>query len=258
VKLARQSHLIAGYDCRVECQHTPKGEHGQSSSEWLYIIGSGDAALTLIVMSGEYPDGTRRPPDARDLTLHVAWRTEQSDVRSSSLGEGCDYVDGGRCFRAASTIVGARDFFVAHGQSTFEQPESFWTALEDKFAVMYGTAERADDRFKQCPTCVGEGVIEKGAGWPDNIERTSDAALRLGTKPDSRCGEFYLNGWRAGADRAADGRNGWAASYIRTQYGSVRRHAGNEQIARALVRGYRDGRRAGRRARQMSTAEVLW
>ena len=173
----RVQQVVPGYDCRVECKHEHKGNHGICPDKWFYVVGSADCALALTVRSCDYPatvdDAAERVarhypqgPEGTDLTLHVPWPAgddAEDDIRLGRGGEVCSLIETGRCWRPHSTSIGAEEFFRNHGQPTFEQSEAFWeamraeaTRLAAKVVEVYGGLRR----LVQCPHCRGRGVTE--------------------------------------------------------------------------------------------------
>jgi len=173
----RTSFVEPGYDCRVECQHKVKGDHGICADGWCYVVSTGECAGMLFVRSANYPstvDTSRheafmRRPSGSDLTLHVSWpaASDEDDTREAvrlHQGRDCALVDGGRCWNPKSTALGAKEFWDAHGSPDgFDQPESFWEALREKATAWIADAKAMRARLahvRQCPACQGRGVVE--------------------------------------------------------------------------------------------------
>lgn len=127
--MERVSKLFPGYDCRKECQHEHRGEHGICADVWWYAVTDTTRAVALQVMSADYPASVERAELPRVLqgasgacmTFHVA---------DSESDRECGLVSCGKC-RLDYTYLGARDFWKEHhvGEQR-DQPESFWLALE--------------------------------------------------------------------------------------------------------------------------------
>lgn len=185
----RKSVIVPGYDCiYAECTHDPKGKHGIHGDEWHYHLHADDdlTALCLSVYTSNFPDTI---PESHWRDELPKSRPIEKQVRGSDLslyarfpvgdGEGgdLDYLrEGGggfkidleseilAQFRPYSTALGANEFFAEHGDPhQFKQPESFWKALEAKFAAWDDRArtERIDTRYERCRACKGRGVTEK-------------------------------------------------------------------------------------------------
>lgn len=162
----RHFQRTPGYDCRVQCQHQEKGDHGTHCDEWWYavVLGPGDFALSLRVFAGNFPGRTRKP-QGTDLTGHAGFFLED-DEDAFRLGQplgSCPYL--GRCSISHTTGLGAREFYEQHGIQKFngtgEQPESFWVALEDRARLLAAEAHkrRLDPKLHRCPRCDGRGVV---------------------------------------------------------------------------------------------------
>lgn len=137
--MERISFKQPGFDCRKKCKHTPKGDHGIHCEEWFYAVREGDFALSITVYSPNWPD-TVEPetvqrlnkflPEATCLSMHHA--------KPEYLGEDeqpCQFVEGGTCYGNYTRFgLDVDRFWKAHARSSgFEQPESFWKAMERRF-----------------------------------------------------------------------------------------------------------------------------
>ena len=131
--IERRHFVTPGYDCRVECKHEPKGDHGIASDEWHYVVSEGERAVSLSMLSQCYPPSVDREsmdPAVRsilfDRDLIGSLRTHVTDPG----GGYCEWVEGGAC-KSDVTCLGAAEFWKEHGESTQpEQGEAFWLALE--------------------------------------------------------------------------------------------------------------------------------
>jgi hypothetical protein len=128
--IERKSHTTPGYNCKVECPHEPKGDHGRHCDNWYYVVSEGKWVVVLTVFSGIYPDSVdtsrmdpeQLVPTGAYLTFHWA----------AADGEPCELVPGGLC-KSDGTCLGATKFFEEYGDKTqFTQPETFWKALEER------------------------------------------------------------------------------------------------------------------------------
>ncbi len=182
--MKRISHRRSGYDClHAPCQHTPKGDHGISGGAYHWAVVDGDVALSAMVHTQEFPEtvpkakrdemARREAEDIRrglgptgSIGYHSAFPPTREDVLNGPTKEPCDLLDV-PCYNAGDSYLAIREelrpvmAFDANGLPTFEQPEAFWLALEAKLRRRAATlrAERADLKWKVCPTC-GQGTVE--------------------------------------------------------------------------------------------------
>lgn len=155
--MIRRSERVPGYDCRMGyCPHEPKcdpskgGRHGE---EWHYVIAADDglSAVTLRVFTHIAPHPAlpyHEPPpkgvSPAELAYHAAYVHEDPLGRLEHPIRDCEYVAGGRCLPLDDSTLPARELWDRHGDARgFEQSESFWRALEDKF-VERDVQHRAD------------------------------------------------------------------------------------------------------------------
>ncbi len=156
---ARFHYETPGYDCvatpcgKRGCGTHPGANHGVHCPEWNYIVSDGTIAVSLQVFSGLYPRGRTIPPRGATMTTHAAFITDM-DSREPNP---CAYLDAGTCYSAGTTYCGAQEFFEAHGVPQYEQPESFWRALEAE--LLRRAKQKQDDRIYLCPTCHGCGTV---------------------------------------------------------------------------------------------------
>lgn len=136
--MERRTESKPGYDCRRECKHEPKREHGIHCDEWWFAVVDGGHALSLTVFSGIYPesvDSSTLYRSTRECAgSAMAWH------HADPSGDECEYVEGGRC-TGGVTFVHAADFWEAwgHPSAGLEQPETFWSALEAKLWEVVGS-----------------------------------------------------------------------------------------------------------------------
>jgi hypothetical protein len=174
-ELRRASFRRPGYDCRRECKHTPKGDHGWHGDEWIYVVGDEEGALVLTIFANEFEGDPALTAELRrgasersqracgsDLTLHTRFPIDVEHVREAAQGTKCEYVVG-RCFTAWTSARQADDFFTEHGADTFDQSIAFWDAFSERFLELMADARarRVDTTHAQCPTCAGAGVVAK-------------------------------------------------------------------------------------------------
>lgn len=168
--MRRQTVVVPGYDCiRTPCGKRGCGthvgaNHGIHNEEWIFAVCDGDAALTIVVGSGKYPETVpgaihgRDKPTATDLALHTAFPVLGEEIREPGDGHACEFVEGGRCWDGGrSSFSWAEEFFKTYGAATQEQPESFWVALEGECRK-----RRADIGVlpKRCEACCGTGLVK--------------------------------------------------------------------------------------------------
>ena len=127
--MERRAHSEPGYDCRRECLHEKKGDHGIACFTWWFAVVEGLQAVSLSVLSGQYPesvDASSLPALLREVQ-GGCWAVHHADPK----GGVCEYVAGGKCQGNTSFLAGEA-FWEQHGASELglEQPESFWQALE--------------------------------------------------------------------------------------------------------------------------------
>lgn len=168
-----------GFDCRADCQHTPKGDHGISGGRHVFAVQTdeGDVAVVLDLFGAEFPDTV--PADVRarmmedraidpmpSISYHAAFPTEREDVgkrgerdcRVLKPGAGCfvvaQYSDVGRWFRAVGGVSGR------------VQSEEVWLALEAMLASRVEEIRGNDARKKWmvCPCCEGQAFVPVGPG----------------------------------------------------------------------------------------------
>ncbi len=161
-----------GYDCRVECKHKVKGQHGIHCDEWVYAVVDRDAqaALELRTYTPFYPNGFEPGFDNKfwgaNLALHLGFAINKEQVKNPEPHPNCAYI--GLCFDGGSWGLLADELVQAHFDQTSEnrdQPK-LWQALEEKFVLLVQRANRealedGDLKWVRCKCCKGEGVVEK-------------------------------------------------------------------------------------------------
>jgi hypothetical protein len=171
-----------GYDCRVECKHDSKGQHGICPDTWICVVVDNDAraALEIRIHAPFYPE-TVIPEDlsgflrtfwGRNLALHFGYPTSPQQVLDGPESTKCSYI--GTCY--SSDSWGLRvDELMAHFDQRIgltnrehtalrDQP-AFYTALEEKLAALVAErqAERLSDgdlKWRKCDHCDGRGVVD--------------------------------------------------------------------------------------------------
>lgn len=181
--IQRVFNVRPGYDCRVECKHDPKGEHGLHCDEWVYTVVDRDAraALELEVYTPFYPPTVdkrgmlevRQPFMGSVLHSHYGLPTTKEQVQAAEPhSTNCAYI--GTCW--GSSFGMAADSMVAKyfennceggwpngpGDQRDIQPR-LWAALELRLVELIGFAERqrwedGDRKWIRCECCKGEGV----------------------------------------------------------------------------------------------------
>lgn len=164
----RASYIVPGWDCRVECKHEHKGNHGIHNEEWIYAVSDGEYAVSLRVGSGIYPSSVMhcesQPPRGWDLELHSPWTDDEEAIRRGDGGHACAFIEANRCYVMASSIHAGETLFAAHGAASFDQPETFWEAFQAKAKEWIGrarTARAQQPKLCRCPRCEGRGVVEE-------------------------------------------------------------------------------------------------
>lgn len=172
--MKRLFNRVPGYDCiRKPCGvngcGTHRGScHGIHNEVWRYVVIDGDIALALMVGSGVYPETVpeehRHDPDKPSgdyLFLHIGFPTKREQLLPGAAApEECEYV--GKCY--AGEAGSAARFVEAHFVGkTFEQPESFWLALEGRCDGLAREARknRVDTAYQRCPHCDGIGTVPR-------------------------------------------------------------------------------------------------
>lgn len=129
-EVRRGSRRDPGYDCRVTCEHEEKGDHGISGGVWWYWVSDGERAVSLMVLTNDYPPSVERPLPLALVEMCegvLGYHTADPEGRECSM-----LADGARC-RSDESYIGGQSFWKKHGSpAQFEQPESFWAALEEE------------------------------------------------------------------------------------------------------------------------------
>jgi len=170
----RQAVIVPGWDCiahpcgQYGCGKDPGSSHGRHNDEWMFAVTNEteDVVLTLTINSGVTPCCAPEPPDASDLSCHIAWPTSREQIKINAPPQHCSFVRGG-CYVYFTTCLGARKF----GEKYFvpelktEQPEAFWAALEARAIELEKSArsERADTKWARCPHCDATGTVARKA-----------------------------------------------------------------------------------------------
>ncbi len=112
-----------------DCQHEPKGNHGISGGTWRYAVVEETRAVSLSVLAVDYP------PNVDRSRLPVFMRRPQGEAicwHEASGDKPCDLLPGGKCNGECSYLAGGEFWDEHHVGEQFEQPESFWIALESR------------------------------------------------------------------------------------------------------------------------------
>ncbi len=182
--IQRVFNVSPGYDCRVECQHEHKGQHGIHCDEWVYTVVDRDAhaALELEVYTPFYPATVdkrailevRKPFCGGILLLHYGYATSREAVLEADAERNCAYI--GTCYPATFGLAAGvlvNKYFDNNledgwpngpGNQLEEQP-NLWAALEARLAelVEYGERQRREDgdlKWRVCECCKGAGTLE--------------------------------------------------------------------------------------------------
>ena len=133
--MQRVSALSPGFNCGPggrDCQHTPKGDHGCSGGTWRYAVVEDTRAVSLTVLALDYPPSVDRSrfsefmlrPQGEAMCWHEA--SGDGELRP------CDLLPGGKCQGDCSYLQAGQFWEEHHVGDQFEQPESFWIALESR------------------------------------------------------------------------------------------------------------------------------
>lgn len=148
--MKRVSRKEPGYDCvrhpcgKYGCGTSPGSSHGIACETWHYAVVDERTALTLQVMSGVFPDsvpddvGMLEYPMPTYIHLHASFPAANDPVEQE-----CEFL--GQCRIAAWGIGSAAELWdqAADKDRGFEQPESFWLALEERCRELTAEAELA-------------------------------------------------------------------------------------------------------------------
>lgn len=170
--MERISHRESGYDCRVECKHDRKGDHGIHGGRYLWSVRDGDVAVVLAVFAADYPETVEQRSRFRrekgllgSVFVHATFPTERSDLLKPPHPN-CDFLGGQACWEIWDSTLATDDFkpvvaFHSEGGPLFDQPETFWQALEAWLTERApGFREsRIDTKWKLCPCCKGEQTV---------------------------------------------------------------------------------------------------
>lgn len=133
--MRREHWVTPGYDCRTECKHQVKGEHGICGDQWVYAVTDGKRAVSISVITPRFPESVDlalHPPDVRAV-LERYFATALTLHEADPDGMPCKLVDGGLCSVGWATYFGAQRFWKAWGDERQpEQSEAFWRALESE------------------------------------------------------------------------------------------------------------------------------
>lgn len=114
--------------------------HGISGERWEYVVSNEKAALRLVVSTDIMPPTV---PGSHMASTHARPLKERRQGAYLSLhrvpdngnGEACDLLPNGRCIPEDLGALYVDRFFKEHGDpSEFDQPESFWNAMEDELS----------------------------------------------------------------------------------------------------------------------------
>lgn len=133
--MKRVSQKRPGYNCGPggsKCQHQKKGDHGIAADEWLYSVISDDGrhAVTLMVISADYPPDVDRRLFSERMNSPMGATLWFHEAAAADQGEPCDLLPCGRCTGDASYLAAQELWDEHHVGEQFEQPDSFWIALE--------------------------------------------------------------------------------------------------------------------------------
>jgi hypothetical protein len=104
-----------GFDCRVECVHEVKGEHGQHGDELLLDVRCPDVGASLVLLlntrDGKLLDdlNLRAPVLPASLHTHLSFVADVSHLHMSSAS--CDVLPGGTCWPGVDRYLDAEDYW---------------------------------------------------------------------------------------------------------------------------------------------------
>ena len=171
-----------GYDCRVICRHSPKGEHGQHGDELWLELRREDVAVRLQLYThardGVLEDSsfTRQYGyiNAAWLHAHFGFVVEVADVRTGATPEKCDVLREGMCWSSEGSTSTARELFtdadkpavVAHLTASdvelrvLDLVPEVWARMLAKMDSLRETALAAHAALpKHCHHCMGSGLL---------------------------------------------------------------------------------------------------
>jgi len=121
-----------GYDCRAQCQHKKKGDHGIMSDTWWYCVRDGDRAVSLSVYSSDYPATVDRSSLFGSLLCNRPVAITVHRKSSSGTDKACNWLDGQPCEPAMFSLIWADQHFKRFFQhrDAYVQGEDFWKKLE--------------------------------------------------------------------------------------------------------------------------------
>jgi hypothetical protein len=174
-----------GYDCRIKCEHEPKGDHGQHGDELLLAVRQGEIAVGLTVFTFvrdravTYHQSDGRITTGANLSVHVPWPFNEDQIRERAEGEPhCELIKP-PCFStclsccraeqiwtlAEEEAIRAALFGDAVERSVLLLDTGIWNRLKSEAVEMekWALDERAGLRCL-CPTCNGEGLIRRSTG----------------------------------------------------------------------------------------------
>lgn len=162
--MRRVSRTRPGYSCGPagrDCQHEHKGDHGINGGTWYYAVVSDDGlrAVSLSVLAADYPPEVDRSRFSERMKHPMGEAICFHEAKAD--GRDCDVLPGGKCDGDCSWLQAGELWDGHHVGEQFEQPDSFWCALEARL-----------------PDPVGE-VIAKGVG-----ALAAEIAKGLGATPE--------------------------------------------------------------------------
>ena len=185
IKYDRQIRWWAGYDCRVECEHEKKGNHGQAGDRFALVVrlrGPSDAALDLLCRASARDGQICSPDRARErglvttvcASLHCTFPITEGEVLAGEPWQ-CDILRGGYCYGtegsgcwgdrlwtpAQTEAAGDAILHIpSHADVLFALPIWDQMAKELVDALVRHKAE-SDALPRRCEHCKGKGLIAK-------------------------------------------------------------------------------------------------
>ena len=138
---------------------------GRSSEKRFYVVGDAREALEISVLDCRGRDCSCKGVNfnTSGMGFHSPATCNEDKIRDGQVGTHCEYIEA-PCFIDDAGFIAADEFYEEHGsQTSFEQSEKFWLALEMEFFEWRDHhAKRVREvTVKQCPTCAGKGLVPR-------------------------------------------------------------------------------------------------
>lgn len=172
----RKVVIDPGYDCRMQCEHEKKADHGCCGDYWGFLLRRDGCTLTLTVRA-DTVRGKRIPPppwpiphkyevrptEGTDLTLWTPWPVNEDQVLTGP--------DEDETWVAASTCIGAEQLWkqavdvdnfddLYMNEETLLSLDKVWEELAARFNIWLHDARQQRTSKIRCPRCDGKGIVE--------------------------------------------------------------------------------------------------